>query len=204
MMGPVIEAPGGKLRSGLTELGRGESWILEPRQLDESGRLWSPGVRTGVKADSKFHRTEYFGPVLAIMRARTLDEAIALQNGTDFGLTAGIHSLDPREVEHWLARVQALAPGSGVARSPLAVGNAPASAPVPKLAAPTISLGWVRGGGPQPLLWWDPTGPTPISPSLHHSAVRTRGRPSSLAHSLATPLRGKKYTVCLRIPAGLG
>jgi len=43
VMGPVIEAPGGKLLSGLTELGRGESWILEPRQLDESGRLWSPG-----------------------------------------------------------------------------------------------------------------------------------------------------------------
>ena len=107
MMGPVIEAPGGKLRSGLTELGRGESWILEPRQLDESGRLWSPGVRTGVSEGSEFHRTEYFGPVLGIMTARTLDEAIALQNGTDFGLTAGIHSLDPREVQHWLARVQA-------------------------------------------------------------------------------------------------
>jgi len=107
VMGPVIEAPGGKLLAGLTELGRGESWILEPRQLDESGRLWSPGVRAGVQAGSEFHKTEYFGPVLGIMTARNLDEAIAIQNGSDFGLTAGIHSLDPREIEHWLARVQA-------------------------------------------------------------------------------------------------
>jgi RHH-type transcriptional regulator, proline utilization regulon repressor / proline dehydrogenase / delta 1-pyrroline-5-carboxylate dehydrogenase len=41
------------------------------------------------------------------MEAATLDEAIAVQNATDFGLTAGIHSLNPAEVEHWLDTVQA-------------------------------------------------------------------------------------------------
>ncbi|MFM1953032.1 MAG: hypothetical protein RL187_241, partial [Actinomycetota bacterium] len=107
VMGPIIEPPGGKLNQGLTELGEGENWLLTPTPLDDKGRLWSPGVRDGVRAGSTFHQTEYFGPILGIMSARTLDEAIMLQNGVDYGLTAGIHSLDPREVSHWLERVQA-------------------------------------------------------------------------------------------------
>jgi RHH-type transcriptional regulator, proline utilization regulon repressor / proline dehydrogenase / delta 1-pyrroline-5-carboxylate dehydrogenase len=107
VMGPVIEPPGSKLLQGLTELGPGESWLLTPQLLDESGRLWSPGVREGVKAGSTFHKTEYFGPVLGIMSARSLDDAVAVQNAVDYGLTAGIHSLDPQEVAFWLDRVQA-------------------------------------------------------------------------------------------------
>ncbi|WBU37161.1 bifunctional proline dehydrogenase/L-glutamate gamma-semialdehyde dehydrogenase [Homoserinibacter sp. YIM 151385] len=107
LMGPVIEEPQGKLRRGLTTLGEGESWLVEPRQLGEDPRLWSPGVRDGVRAGSEFHLTEYFGPVLGIMTAPTLEAAIALQNGTDFGLTAGIHSLDPHEVAVWLRSVEA-------------------------------------------------------------------------------------------------
>lgn len=106
-MGPVIEAPGGKLRAGLTELGPGENWLLTPQLLDDQGRLWSPGIREGVTAGSTFHQTEYFGPILGIMSAKSLDEALAFQNGVPYGLTAGIHSLDPREVSHWLDTVEA-------------------------------------------------------------------------------------------------
>ncbi|MCA0216670.1 MAG: bifunctional proline dehydrogenase/L-glutamate gamma-semialdehyde dehydrogenase [Actinobacteria bacterium] len=106
-MGPLIEPPSGKLLGALTVLGDGEEWLVAPRSLDESGRLWSPGVRTGVAAGSEFHLTEYFGPVLGVMTAATLDDAIALQNAVAYGLTAGIHSLEPREVAHWLDRVEA-------------------------------------------------------------------------------------------------
>ncbi len=106
-MGPIIEPANGKLLGALTTLGAGERWLVEPKQLDESGRLWSPGVRAGVVAGSEFHLTEYFGPVLGVMSAATLDEAIALQNAVDYGLTAGIHSLDPGEVARWLDTVQA-------------------------------------------------------------------------------------------------
>ncbi|MFW0180090.1 bifunctional proline dehydrogenase/L-glutamate gamma-semialdehyde dehydrogenase [Rothia sp. P5766] len=106
-MGPVIEVPEGKLKRGLTELGEGETWILKPQQLDETGRLWSPGVRAGVKPGSEYHLTEYFGPILGVMKAATLEEAIELQNATDYGLTAGLHSLDSGELELWLSRVQA-------------------------------------------------------------------------------------------------
>ena len=106
-MGPIIEAANGKLKRGLTELEPGESWLLKPEQLDETGRLWSPGIRTGVAAGSDFHLTEFFGPVLGIMRAATLEEAIRLQNQVDYGLTAGLHSLDPDELATWLASVEA-------------------------------------------------------------------------------------------------
>ncbi len=107
MMSPVIEPPQDKLLGALTTLQDGESWLLEPKSLDSSGRLWSPGIRTGVQPGSEFHTTEYFGPVLGIMHAADLDEAIRLQNATDFGLTAGIHSLDPGEVNTWIDRVEA-------------------------------------------------------------------------------------------------
>lgn len=106
-VGPVIASAHGKLLHGLTELGAGESWLVEPRRLDESNRLWSPGIRTGVKPGSTFHLTEFFGPVLGIMHAKDLDEAIRFQNAVDYGLTAGLHSLDPEELRTWLARVEA-------------------------------------------------------------------------------------------------
>jgi RHH-type proline utilization regulon transcriptional repressor/proline dehydrogenase/delta 1-pyrroline-5-carboxylate dehydrogenase len=106
-VGPVIEPATGKLLEGLTTLGPGESWLLEPRKLDDTGRLWSPGIRDGVRRGSAYHRTEYFGPVLGIMHAATLDEAIDIVNEVDYGLTSGLHSLEAAEIRTWLARVQA-------------------------------------------------------------------------------------------------
>lgn len=106
-MGPIIEAASGKLLSALTSLEKGQSWLVEPQRLDETGALWSPGVRSGVKAGSEYHLTEYFGPVLGIMTARTLEEAIDMVNAIDYGLTSGIHSLDAEEVGLWLENIQA-------------------------------------------------------------------------------------------------
>ncbi|GAA3054746.1 MULTISPECIES: bifunctional proline dehydrogenase/L-glutamate gamma-semialdehyde dehydrogenase [Actinomycetes] len=106
-VGPLTELPSEKLHRALTTLEEGERWLLEPKQLDETGKLWSPGIKEGVKPGSFFHRTEVFGPVLGLMRAKDLDEAIELQNAVDFGLTGGIHSLEPREVRTWLERVEA-------------------------------------------------------------------------------------------------
>ncbi|MCS5735298.1 bifunctional proline dehydrogenase/L-glutamate gamma-semialdehyde dehydrogenase [Herbiconiux daphne] len=106
-MGPLIEPAAGKLGEALTSLGVGERWLIEPRQLDDTGRLWSPGVREGVLPGTPFHLTEYFGPVLGIMHAPTLEKAIELQNAVPYGLTAGIHSLDAAEIHRWLAEVDA-------------------------------------------------------------------------------------------------
>ena len=106
-MGPLIEPATGKLLHALTTLGAEEEWLVQPRQLDETGRLWSPGIRTGVQPGSYFHLTEFFGPVLGIMTARTLDEAIRYQNAIEYGLTAGLHSLDSDELALWLDTVEA-------------------------------------------------------------------------------------------------
>ncbi|NUP59561.1 MAG: bifunctional proline dehydrogenase/L-glutamate gamma-semialdehyde dehydrogenase, partial [Pseudarthrobacter sp.] len=106
-MGPIIEPANGKLLNALTTLGEGENWAVEPKQLDDTGRLWSPGVRYGVKRGSYFHLTEFFGPVLGVMTAETLEEAIAIQNQIEYGLTAGLHSLNSEELGIWLDTIQA-------------------------------------------------------------------------------------------------
>src|SRR5699024_10139387 len=88
-MGPVIEPPQGKLHTALTRLEPGETWLVPPRPLDETGRLWSPGMKEGVWPGSPFHLTEYFGPVLGIMTAESLEPAIEWQNATAYGPTGG-------------------------------------------------------------------------------------------------------------------
>ena len=104
---PLVQAPGDDLLRALTTLELGEEWLLEPRVSPEDPCLWTPGIKLGVQGGSWFHRTECFGPVIGLMRAKDLDEAISLQNGVEFGLTAGIHSLDEEETEYWKSRVEA-------------------------------------------------------------------------------------------------
>ena len=104
MMGPLIGPARGPLERGLTTLDAGETWLVEPKRLRD--REWTPGVRWDVAPGSWFHLTECFGPVLGIMRAPDLDQAIALQNATEYGLTGGLHSLDPAEVDRWLSSVE--------------------------------------------------------------------------------------------------
>ena len=103
-MGPLIREPDRKLLRGLTQLDGNESWLLEPHRLGPA--TWTPGIRTGVQEGSWFHQTECFGPVLGLMKAETLGEAVRLQNATPFGLTGGIFSLDDSEIADWLEHVQ--------------------------------------------------------------------------------------------------
>ena len=106
-VGPLVEPAQGALLRALTTLEEDEEWLLEPRQLDASGRLWSPGIRDAVLPGTASHVAELFGPHLSLIEVDTLDEAIEVQSGTASGLAAGLHSLDPEEVAHWLADVQA-------------------------------------------------------------------------------------------------
>ncbi|MFC4137678.1 MULTISPECIES: bifunctional proline dehydrogenase/L-glutamate gamma-semialdehyde dehydrogenase [unclassified Microbacterium] len=108
-MGPMIEKPQGKLEWALTTLEGDEKWLIEPKRVpgDETGRLWTPGIRTGVRPGSRTHLEEFFGPVLGIMHAHTLSQAITLQNQVAYGLTAGLHTQDPDDLAVWLDRVQA-------------------------------------------------------------------------------------------------
>ena len=107
MVGPIIKSAESNLRRALTQLDEDEQWLLKPEQLDEAGLLWSPGVKTGVKPGSWSHLNEWFGPVLAIMVSPDLETSVNWQNATDYGLTAGIQSLDPKECEYWIENVEA-------------------------------------------------------------------------------------------------
>ena len=106
-MGPLIHPPEGDLKRAFSTLESGESWALEPRCDQDNPYLWSPGIKLGVTAGSYTHQTEFFGPLLGIMQAEDLDRAIDTVNGTGYGLTSGIESLDRREQKRWKENIRA-------------------------------------------------------------------------------------------------
>jgi len=105
-VGPLIHPPSGWLLQTLTTLEPGETWLLRPSQSAADPAQWTPGIKLGVRRGSRSHLEEWFGPVLGIIAADDLDDAIAAQNAIPFGLTGGIHSLDPAEIDEWLERVE--------------------------------------------------------------------------------------------------
>lgn len=107
IMTPLTQPPSDKLERALCTLEPGESWLLEPQMVGDNPRLYSPGIKMGVKPGSFFHLTECFGPVLGLMRADDLEHAIELANAPAYGLTSGIHSLDDREIALWRDKIEA-------------------------------------------------------------------------------------------------
>jgi RHH-type proline utilization regulon transcriptional repressor/proline dehydrogenase/delta 1-pyrroline-5-carboxylate dehydrogenase len=103
---PLMLKPEASLERALTSLDSGEEWLVEPTMRENNPQLWSPGVKQGVKRGSWFHKTECFGPVLGLIRADNLKDAMAIQNDSDFGLTGGIHTLDDREIRVWREQVE--------------------------------------------------------------------------------------------------
>lgn len=106
-IGPLAQPAAGDLFRALTQLDPGEEWALEPRQIDDNPYLWTPGIKYGVKEGSYSHMTEFFGPVLSVMKAENLDHAIRIANATGYGLTSGLESLDDREQERWKEKIRA-------------------------------------------------------------------------------------------------
>jgi RHH-type proline utilization regulon transcriptional repressor/proline dehydrogenase/delta 1-pyrroline-5-carboxylate dehydrogenase len=106
-LGPLVHPPTGELDEALKTLEPGEEWALRPHPVDGNPCLWSPGIKYGVTAGSVTHTTEFFGPVLGVLRFERLEEAIELVNATGYGLTSGLFSLDEREHEVWKERVRA-------------------------------------------------------------------------------------------------
>jgi RHH-type proline utilization regulon transcriptional repressor/proline dehydrogenase/delta 1-pyrroline-5-carboxylate dehydrogenase len=104
-MTPLVDPPSDRLRRALSTLEPHQWWLLEPRLLDPGTELWSPGIVAGVRPGDWLAQTECFGPVLALIAARDITEAVEIQNSTAFGLTGGLWSLDPRHHRIWLERV---------------------------------------------------------------------------------------------------
>lgn len=107
LINPLIHPPTGALAKGLELLEDGESWLLKPQVDPQNPRLWSPGIKWGVKAGNFTYRTELFGPVLSVVRAVDLEHAIELVNGVEYGLTSGLQSLDLREQKLWASKIEA-------------------------------------------------------------------------------------------------
>jgi RHH-type proline utilization regulon transcriptional repressor/proline dehydrogenase/delta 1-pyrroline-5-carboxylate dehydrogenase len=148
---PLTQPPGAALRRALTVLDEGEEWLLEPSPARDNPQLWSPGIKLGVRPGSFFHRTECFGPVLGLMRAEDLDQAIALANATSFGLTSGIQSLDDREIARWIDRLEAgnlyvnrPITGAMVGRQPFGGWKASSVGPGAKAGGPNYVLQLAR------------------------------------------------------------
>ena len=104
---PLIREPNETLRRGLTVLDKGEEWLVMPQPDPHNPNLWTPGVKYGVKPGTFMHHTELFGPVLAVIRANNLSHAIEIANATPYGLTSGLQSLDDREKQIWMQKIEA-------------------------------------------------------------------------------------------------
>jgi RHH-type proline utilization regulon transcriptional repressor/proline dehydrogenase/delta 1-pyrroline-5-carboxylate dehydrogenase len=175
-VGPVVEVPRGKLQWALSTLEEGERWLVEPRQVagapEYAGRLWTPGIRTGVQPGSRFHREEFFGPVLGIMHASSLAHAIELQNAVAYGLTAGLYTQHPDDLALWLDRVEAgnLYVNRGI------TGAIVQRQPFGGWKRSSVGAG-AKAGGPNYLVGlgrWRATAGAPTSATLHLRGLDTR------------------------------
>ncbi|WP_270991146.1 proline dehydrogenase family protein [Campylobacter upsaliensis] len=106
-LGALCDKPSEKLTKAINELEAGEEWALKPTFIDDNAHLMTPGIKYGVKKGAFTHMNELFAPLLSVMRAKDLKEAIEIVNSTGYGLTAGFESLDEREWEYFHTHIEA-------------------------------------------------------------------------------------------------
>ena len=107
-IGTLANKPSGELEKSLDYLDDGEEWLVKPTFADKGNPyMLKPAVRWGTKKGDFCHMNELFGPVLSVMRAEDLDDAINIVNATGYGLTSGIETLDKREQDYWREKLLA-------------------------------------------------------------------------------------------------
>ncbi|MCV3395497.1 proline dehydrogenase family protein [Campylobacter lari] len=106
-LGALADKPDVKLQKALDELAPYESWALKPKFIDDNPYLLTPGIKYGTKKGDFTHMNELFAPILTVMKAKDLKEAIDIVNSTGYGLTAGFESLDEREWECFHTHIEA-------------------------------------------------------------------------------------------------
>jgi 1-pyrroline-5-carboxylate dehydrogenase len=112
-MGPVInERSLRKFTDAVAEARRDGGTIVAGGVVLDTGDAArgyfpTPTVVTGLPADHRLFRDELFVPFVVVTEVDSLDEALRLANDTPYGLTAGIFSGDPAEIETFLATIQA-------------------------------------------------------------------------------------------------
>jgi gamma-glutamyl-gamma-aminobutyraldehyde dehydrogenase len=74
---------------------------------DTGGSYMAPTIVTGVTQDATLFQQEVFGPVLAVTKFETEEEALRLANATDFGLAAGVWTADLSRAHRMVAGIRA-------------------------------------------------------------------------------------------------
>lgn len=60
----------------------------------DDGNFFQPTIFTDVTPDSRLAQEEVFGPVLAVLKVKDFDEAVAVANGTKYGLSSAVYTKD--------------------------------------------------------------------------------------------------------------
>jgi len=99
-MGAVIDEAACRKIKEYIEIGRKEGKaVLAEGKVPERGYFVPPTIFAGVDRNARIAQEEIFGPVLAVIRAKDFDEALAIANGTKYGLTGALYSNDRLRLE---------------------------------------------------------------------------------------------------------
>ncbi|MEB3210634.1 MAG: L-glutamate gamma-semialdehyde dehydrogenase, partial [Leptolyngbyaceae bacterium] len=98
-VGPVIDASAQSRIKEYIEKGKEQSTLALSMSVPDTGYFVGPTIFTDVQPDHAIAQEEIFGPVLAVLKAQTFDEALAIANGTNFALTGGLYSRTPSHIE---------------------------------------------------------------------------------------------------------
>ncbi len=107
MVGPMISNDNDKLKHAIENLEPGESWLVAPEFVDEKKYVLRPTVKWGVKPGSFTFTNELFAPLLSVVCIEDLEQGIKFANSSEYGLTAGLQSLDEEEQDIWKNRIEA-------------------------------------------------------------------------------------------------
>jgi RHH-type proline utilization regulon transcriptional repressor/proline dehydrogenase/delta 1-pyrroline-5-carboxylate dehydrogenase len=108
MIGPVIDAEAHQRVLRYIEIGKTESRLAFQGSVPPgAGYFVPPTIFADVKPDARIAQEVIFGPVLAVIRARDLDDAFAIANGTQYALTAGFFSRSPANIERAATELEA-------------------------------------------------------------------------------------------------
>ena len=99
-MGPVINKGSMQQILEYIEVGKKEGrLIVGGGRAEGDGYFIQPTVIADVSPKARIAQEEIFGPVLAVIPAKDFDDALAIANDTEFGLTGGVYSKNPKKLE---------------------------------------------------------------------------------------------------------
>ena len=94
-VGPVIDERAEAKILEYMKIGNQEARILVEGPVTQPGWYVGPTVFADVKPTDRIAQEEIFGPVLAVIKAATFDEALTIANASDYALTGGVYSRSP-------------------------------------------------------------------------------------------------------------